>query len=63
MTTERGSSKRAPFNFVYVGKGFENLTAASPSGVCGSFSLLSKIIEYLSIISLVEMVAECGPSD
>jgi hypothetical protein len=63
MATERGSSKRAPFHCVYVGKSFENLTAASPSGVYGSFSLLSKIIKYLSVVSLVEMVAECGPDD
>jgi hypothetical protein len=63
VTTERGNSKLACFQCVYLGKGFENLTAATPSGVCGSFSLLSRIIKYLSVISLVEMEAESGPDD
>jgi hypothetical protein len=63
VTTERGISKLARFHCVHVGKSFENLTATSQSGVSGSFSVLPEIIKYLSVISLVEMVAECGPDD
>ena len=61
-TTERGSSKLGRFQCVCVGgKSFENLNAASQSGVCGSFSPLSGIMTHLSVISLVKMVAEFGP--